>query len=147
MPTETSTASTLGDDLGHLSSVMTQHYHTWSRQQGVHYSQLAVLHTLLRHPKSTQKQICELWALPKQTISTVCKQYVDEGVIAFAQAEDKREKRLSLTAKGRRLARPIVARLEAMDRQVFAAFGQARAERLVKELGELVAIYGRHVGA
>ncbi|WP_265778704.1 MarR family transcriptional regulator [Avibacterium sp. 21-599] len=48
---------------------------------GLGYNHFAVLHSLAvaENEQCTQKQICEEWLLPKQTLFNVCKEYKEKG--------------------------------------------------------------------
>ncbi|MCP2040788.1 DNA-binding MarR family transcriptional regulator [Neisseria sp. HSC-16F19] len=141
------TKTTQADEFGRLFAAMARYYHDWARQQGISYTQLAVLHTLVRQTHCTQKQISDEWSLPKQTLSTVCKNYLDAGLLTAAATDDKREKQLSLTAAGRALAEPLIARLEALEQHILTQFGHERSLRLLQEFGELSRIFAEHMEA
>lgn len=43
-------------------------YRIWAKKHQLNYNALVILYTLNDYKKCTQKQICEWWALPKQTV-------------------------------------------------------------------------------
>lgn len=135
-----------GEQFGRLFSQINHHYQVWAKRQGINYNQLAVLETLFHQQSATQKQICELWMVPKQTISTICTQYIAEGVLMWAASEDKREKRLSLTDRGRELAQPIMQQLAEVESAIFREFGDERSRKLLAETQAMESLFRRLMG-
>ena len=71
-----------------------QLYSHWARAQGINHHLLAIFSTLDVHGCCTQKQISEIWMLPKQTVSNLCRQLHDQGLIIIEPSDnDRREKR------------------------------------------------------
>ena len=86
------------DELFSIFAQTAHIYHQWSRQNQIQYAELAVLYMLMRYQPCSQKHICQAWLLPKQTVSTVCKQFHAQGWLQFTpSAHDKREKIMTLT--------------------------------------------------
>ena len=76
---------------------------------GLSYSEFAVLYTLAKDGRSTQKKIGQEWFIPKQTVFNVCKDFRQKGLVQIGeQSADKRERAMSLTQKGHDVADPIV---------------------------------------
>ncbi|AUI66863.1 MULTISPECIES: MarR family winged helix-turn-helix transcriptional regulator [Glaesserella] len=126
------------DQFGQIMSQASHLYGHWAKQKGINYNYLAIFHSLVRLTACPQKQICTLWALPKQTVSMACQKLYADGLIDYVPAEnDKREKLLILTAQGKALAEPIVAELDEVEQQILDRFGDARAQFLLNELSEL----------
>ncbi|MEQ1653054.1 MAG: MarR family transcriptional regulator [Hyphomicrobium sp.] len=77
-----------------------------------------VLHFVHRNPALKVAELLEILKITKQSLARVLKQLVDEGfIIQRAGDEDRRERRLYVSAKGARLAEKLtqiqVKRLEA----------------------------------
>lgn len=91
-------------------------YADWAKQEGLSYNKLAVIMTIFYGEKATQREICSEWALPKQTVSTICKGFEQTGLITYtAGTEDNREKYMALTAKGLATYRPVMEKLQAVE--------------------------------
>lgn len=136
---------TLGDQFGLLLSQIMHHYHTWAKRQDINYNQLAVLWSLSYYHSCTQKQICDGWVLPKQTVSGICKRYMDDGLIEWVSSDDKREKLMSLTEKGKSFAKPIIQRLEQVEMQIFTEFGLERNQHLLGEIAEIERLFHKYM--
>lgn len=68
-----------------------------------------IIYTLRMEPSPlTQRDICDLQYQPKQTVSSALQKMESEGLIAFSQGDDRRNKYVSLTEKGIRLAQKTV---------------------------------------
>lgn len=98
---------------------------------GLSYSEFAVLYTLAKDSRSTQKKIGQEWLIPKQTVFNVCKDFRQKGLVQIGeQSADKRERAMSLTQKGHDVADPIVRTSDELGERVFAKLGEKNAEKL-----------------
>ncbi len=89
----------------------------------------------------TQKHIGEEWSLPKQTVSGVCKTLAGQGLIEWQEGEqDRRERLLSLTEKGKAHAAPLTENAQEFSNKVFATFGDKRTTRLFADLDALAEV-------
>ena len=82
-------------------------YERWARHRGLTYNSLTVLIAVAGSaPAScTQKTICQDWALPKQTVNTILKDFAKKGLLELVPVEeDRRSKTIRLT-KQRPLSR------------------------------------------
>lgn len=124
----------LGTRIGRIDSALDQ----WIKQQGLGYNSFAVLYTLATEGNCTQKYIGTEWCLPKQTVSTTCKALAEQGLLVWEEgAEDKRERLLSLTEKGKAHVLPLMREAQAFSGKIFAAFGAKRTARLFADLDAL----------
>lgn len=132
------------DSLGELTTRILQHYTHWAKHQGINYNTLAVLHTLYRLERCTQKQVCDGWMLPKQTVSLVCRQLQADGHIVFEQdGVDRREKWMRFTNTGKAFAEPILMALSQQEEKVLDQIGQDEAQQLLSQLETLQHLLGQ----
>lgn len=76
-------------------------YVKWAAGQGISYTELSVLYALAAQGSATQKEICELYGLPKQTVNHCIRQYEKDNYIKLTASEqDRREKHIELTRAG-----------------------------------------------
>jgi DNA-binding MarR family transcriptional regulator len=69
-----------------------------------------VLHFVNRHPGLRVADLLDILKITKQSLARVLKQLVDQGyILQKAGPEDRRERLLYLTAKGRELANKLLA--------------------------------------
>ena len=79
--------------------------------------------------------------LPKQTVSGVCKTLAGQGLIEWQEGEqDRRERLLSLTEKGKAHAAPLTENAQEFSNKVFATFGDKRTTRLFADLDALAEV-------
>lgn len=119
----------------------------WIVKLGLTYNHFAVLYSLADNADGiTQKQICDEWYIPKQTIFNIYKEYKEKGLLEFyPSATDKREKIMRLTDAGRAIAKPILAKTHTLSEQAFAEFGTEKTAQLFALMHELSAIFNRHI--
>lgn len=88
---DTEQMNTIEALFGMVSQIETL-YAQWAKAQGISYKVLAVIYSIHRYDGCTQKQVCDEWRFPKQTLSTVCKQLQEQGYIVFEQSLEDKEK-------------------------------------------------------
>ena len=119
------------DDLGKKISEIDERIDALIAKTGLSYSEFAVLYTLAKDGRSTQKKIGQEWLIPKQTVFNVCKDFRQKGLVQIGeQSADKRERAMSLTQKGHDVADPIVRTSDELGERVFAKLGKKNAEKL-----------------
>ncbi|OAM30845.1 MULTISPECIES: MarR family winged helix-turn-helix transcriptional regulator [Eikenella] len=121
----------------------------WITQLGLSYTHFAVLYSLAAVPEGqcTQKQICQEYFLPKQTVFNVCKEYREKGWIEFhPSTTDKRERIMLLTEAGRAQAEPVMARTNRMCDNAIAAFGKKKTEQMFALMSEFCQICRTEMG-
>ncbi|QIW15733.1 DNA-binding protein [Pasteurellaceae bacterium RH1A] len=125
----------IGAHIGEIDTMIDD----WISQLGLGYNHFAVLHTLASSPdgQCTQKQICQAYYLPKQTVFNVCKEYKEKGWIDFQPSpQDKRERLMQLTELGKQQAEPIVRRTNQLFDGALAQFGAEKSALLFSLMSE-----------
>lgn len=83
-----------------------------------------VLHFVRRNPGLKVAELLDILKITKQSLGRVLKQLIDEGfVIQRAGNEDRRERRLYMSAKGTRLANKLTEIQSRRLQQAFAVIG------------------------
>lgn len=91
-------------------------YRIWAKQHNMNYNTLVVLYTLDDYKICTQKQICEWWALPKQTVHGILLDFEKKKYITVkGNTEDKRERLIAFTESGKEFASSVLAQLHQME--------------------------------
>lgn len=97
-------------------------YYYFAKRLGLKENELALLYALSDGRAYTQKEICELWLIPKTTLNTVVRDCLRQGYIRFCPGEHPKEKRMQLTPEGETYADGALARIrEAENRAMGAA--------------------------
>ena len=134
------------DQLGTRISLIDSAFDQWIKQQNLNYNSFAVLYTLANEGSCTQKHIGEEWCLLKQTVSGVSKVLAEQGLLQWQEgAEDKRERLLSLTDKGKEYVDPLLQNMQSFNDKVFTAFGEKRAARLFADLDVLAELMAQAI--
>lgn len=88
-------------------------YAAWSKAHGISYHELLVLYTIREQGFCTQKQICDSYLLPRQTINHVMLDLRERGLLELNPEHCiGREKAFVLSEQGRRYAGPLLEALE-----------------------------------
>ena len=91
-------------------------YFEWSRRHNISYHEMLVLYTIRENGYCTQKQICDNYLLPKQTIHNIISNMRENGILIYDESLSvSREKVFVLSEKGREYAAPFLESLDLVE--------------------------------
>lgn len=107
-------------------------YRIWAKQHNLNYNALVILYTLDDYQVCTQKQICEWWALPKQTVHGILLDFERKGYLTItANADNKRERLIAFTESGKLYASSILEQLHEMEEHAMEKLGAEQRAQLI----------------
>ena len=107
-------------------------YEDYAKSVGLSYTSLCILNTIYESDGCTQKQLCSLCFLSKQTVNAAVTGFYDKGWLRMQELpEDRRNKALHLTELGRSEAGRIMSRLRDCDRIAMSLLTESEQERLL----------------
>lgn len=107
-------------------------YRIWAKKHDLNYNALVILYTLDDYKTCTQKQICEWWALPKQTVHGILLEFESKGYITItANAQNKRERLVTFTEAGEQYAASILKQLHIMEESAMERLGTEKRNQLI----------------
>lgn len=107
-------------------------YRIWAKKYQLNYNTLVILYTLYDYKECTQKQICDWWALPKQTVHGILRDFEKKGYITIsANTKNKRERIIVFTKSGEIFARDILEKLHQMEESAMYKLGDETRKQLV----------------
>ena len=110
-------------------------YATWSKKHGISYNEMLVFYTIRDNGFCTQKQICDSYLLPRQTMNHVFAKLCADGVIEVSSEYGTgREKAFILTDRGRIYAAPLIDSLNRIEGRAIELMGKER----IRAMAELV---------
>jgi DNA-binding MarR family transcriptional regulator len=109
-------------------------YHVWAKRHGIQDTTLFVLYVIYNSaPHCTQNQICSKLVLPKQTVSLALSGLEKDGYIfREADPEDRRNKLVKLTEKGKDFAASILEELKSAEIEAFNEMSQEQRSAIVE---------------
>lgn len=108
-------------------------YAAWSKEHGISYHELLVLYTIRDQGFCTQKQICDSYLLPRQTMNHVILDLRRRGLLELNPNYCVgREKAFVLSEQGKQYAEPLLEALNQMEMQALEAFGVKNIRSMVK---------------
>ena len=115
-------------------------YEAYARSNGLTYLSLMVLDVVYALGDGcTQKQISEDTHYPKQSINLVVKAFLEDGIVELRELpENRKNKGITLTDKGRQLCDDVIVPLLRQEEAVMFEMG----EKDTAELLRLVELYG-----
>lgn len=107
-------------------------YRLWAKKHNLNYNALVILYTLDEYKTCTQKQICQWWALPKQTVHGILVDFEAKGYITIGtNIENKRERLVSFTETGKTFALSVLSNLHQMEERAMEKLGEEKRKQLV----------------
>lgn len=107
-------------------------YEDYAKSVGLSYTSLCILNAIYETDGCTQKQLCSLCFLPKQTVNAAVTGFYDKGWLRMQELpEDRRNKALHLTELGRSEAGRILSRLRDCDRIAIGSLTKSEQEQLL----------------
>ena len=102
-------------------------YASWSKKHEISYNEMLVFYTIRDNGFCTQKQICDSYLLPRQTMNHVFAKLCADGIIEVSSAHSiGREKAFILTDRGRAYAAPLIDSLNRIEEKAIEMMGEAR---------------------
>lgn len=107
---------------------MDRDYDRYAKSCGMSYSSLAIFQLIWERQPCTQKQLCDITMLPKQTVNSIVLSFLRQGYIEMLDLpEDRRNKAISLSVSGMDFANRIFPKIKcAEDRSMQQFSAQER---------------------
>lgn len=114
-------------------------YALWCKEQGITYHELLICYSIRDFGVCTQKQICEQYLLPKQTIHNTIMDLQRRGLVELKTSETNwREKVITLTEQGKDYYESIMGPLGVFEEHAVLQMG----EEQLHHMAELTLRYG-----
>ena len=115
-------------------------YEAYAKSKGLTYLSLMVLDVIYALGDGcTQKQISEDTHYPKQSINLVVKSFLEDGIVELRELpENRKNKGITLTEKGRRLCDDVIIPLLRQEEAVMLEMSEQESAELLR----LVELYG-----
>ena len=112
-------------------------YSLWSGLHNISYNEMLVLYTIREYGFCTQKQVCDNYLLPRQTIHNVIVRMKEDNILRpEPQLNAGREKAFVLTEHGQEYAEKFMNSLSEMETCAVALTGTQKLEDLLQLLSE-----------
>lgn len=112
-------------------------YASWSKNNNINYHEMLILYSLRDNTACTQKQICDSYFLPKQTINNIVTDLKEKGYIRLtADKFNKKLKVLELTDEGKKYSDKYMNSLKEKEEKAVQIFGFEKLNQIVLLLNE-----------
>lgn len=113
-------------------SETTNLYRLWGKKNGLTYNALTVLYVLNDTGPSTQKELSEWWAIPKQTVQSIVENFFKSGYVEKeTNDDDHRTVKIKLTEKGIKYAETILTPLYRMEEQAMMQLTEEQRQQFI----------------
>lgn len=111
-------------------------YAVYAKSVGLTYMSLTVLEILYAVPEGcTQKRICALSNYTKQSVNMMIKSFLADGYVQLKELpDDRRNKGVWLSPKGKEYARPIIEALWKAEEKAIEVFTAEQREHLLHSM-------------
>ena len=110
-------------------------YASWAKMHNISYHEMLVFYTIREYGYCSQKQICDSYLLPKQTIHNVINKMLDKGLLVYKKDNGK-EKIYKLTSDGRKYYDALVESLNTVEEHAIKSMGNDKLNDLISLLLE-----------
>jgi DNA-binding MarR family transcriptional regulator len=124
------------------SRAMTRAYERHLRGSGLNIAQFTLLQALAHAGPITQGRLGRLLALDSTTLSRTLRPLEARNWLRALSGEDRRERRLELTAAGRAQIKRTMPAWERAQKDLKSRVGEERWERIITELSVLAGVMG-----
>ncbi len=108
-----------------------------AKKYNVNYHEMVLMYHLYRNGDCTQKQICDYYLLPKQTVNNIVMAMKEqENIDWYFTPTNKKEKVLRITEKGLGYIQDLVLSMNNTEDMIKSVLGEERITALVELLGE-----------
>ena len=112
-------------------------YSTWSAEHNISYNEMLVLYTIREKGYCTQKQICDNYLLPRQTINNVITGMRKSRILEPDKDHSLgREKAFMLSKYGEEYARPLIEAMNEFEEKAVHIIGTDKLEKLTRLMTE-----------
>ena len=112
-------------------------YAAWSKKHEISYNEMLVFYTIRDNGFCTQKQICDSYLLPRQTMNHVFAKLCADGIIEVSSEHSiGREKAFVLTGEGRVYAKPLIDSLNRIEERAIELMGKERIQAMTELVQE-----------
>ena len=106
-------------------------YSAWSYEHGISYNEMLVLYTIREQGYCTQKQICDSYLLPRQTMNHVFMGLREQEILRYSKEHSAgKEKAYVLSELGKEYAAPFLESLDVVESRAIELLGEDKIETL-----------------
>ena len=112
-------------------------YAAWSKKHAISYNEMLIFYTIRDSGFCTQKQICDSYLLPRQTMNHVFAKLCADGIIEVSSKYSTgREKAFVLTDAGQVYAAPLIASLNRVEEKAIERMSKNRIRAMTELIQE-----------
>ncbi len=108
-----------------------------AKKYDINYHEMVLMYHLYRNGDCTQKQICDCYLVPKQTVNNIVTDMKNQGNINwYFTPTNKKEKVLTLTEKGMDYIQGLVLSMNNTEDMILNILGEEKITAMVELLKE-----------
>lgn len=127
-------------NLRKAARAVTQLYDEVLRETGIRVTQLSLLVATYLSGEIPISQMAEVLVMDRTTLTRNLKPLEAKGLIAIRSGADRREKLVTLTARGRAMISKVLPLWEQAQRRMIEGLGQGRFDSMLRDLSKAVSL-------
>lgn len=121
-------------------------YEEYAKKIGMTYTSLHIFNLIVVIEDCTQKKLCERAFLPKQTVNAVITNFIKQGWVELKELkEDRRNKTIHLTQKGKQVAEDYVIHIQNAERRAMAAMSNDLSNQLIEGMNTYEKVFRKEM--
>lgn len=110
-------------------------YENYAKSVGMTYTSMYIFNLIAITNDCTQSLLCEKTLLPKQTVNVAVTQFFKQGLIELREVlEDRRNKTIHLTKKGKNFSKKYVNHIMNCERKAMDSMTKEQSEQLIQSM-------------
>lgn len=116
-------------------------YEEYAKSVGLSFTSLSILSAIFSNEKCTQKKLCEICFLPKQTVNAVITSFIKKEWIKMEEdPEDRRSKIIILTDRGKTVGDGIIKNVRESERNAMLNLSKEERDALINSTKRYVSL-------
>ncbi len=112
-------------------------YAEYAKHHHMTYNKLMIYYALNLYAPCTQKNIVEEWGIAKQTVHAIIKDMIKDDLVRLEAGDNKKEKLITLTTKGKNEVATIIERLMRIEANSMTIFSDTEITETIETIGKL----------
>lgn len=114
--------------------------HAYAKEHGLSDTAFYVLYALVTCGNAyPQRELCEDWSYPPQTVNSALKALENQGIVGLTfSSGNRKNKEISLTEKGKTLAKEIITPFMKAERKAFSSLNADERDMLLSVIHKYI---------
>lgn len=134
------------DQIAQEIASFTAIYSSFAKKHDLSYNDLHFLYFIATQKQAKAKDISNRWSIPKQTVNSMRRKFIKEGVIAIRTDQtDQRQRILTLTEKGKAFMDPVIKKLNGAEKGASSSINKKDFANFIAQFEQIRAALAKNL--